>query len=162
MKTDEQKALEEIQEAKARITTAETLLNKIKSAKKCGTIFDRIQTVEAAFEEEGLNMDDILPYKNPTTRKEKYRNACEVVEVVMKALNEDWEADYTNYSQYKYRPCVKLKKDSSKRSGFGFAYSSYGCHGSADAGSRLVLESSDKVMHFLKYFEQEWCEYLTL
>lgn len=127
------------------------------------TIFDRVKTVADAFKEEGKNFEESMPFKNPQNNYEKYKNACEVVETVIKSLNEDWVPNMKDKTQRKYRLYVELEEDASKPSGFGFAGSNFGYdYDCTSTGSRLVFENPEKANHFLRYFEQEWCLYLTL
>ena len=80
---------------------------------------------------------------------------------VIRALNTDpetgkvWEPDWSDHSQLKYSVWVEVEASKDQPWGFGFSLSYYVNWGTdAIAGSRLCLESRDKVMHLHKYFKQ--------
>lgn len=81
------------------------------------------------------------------------------VKRIIRALNTDaktgkvWEPDWNDHNQYKYSPWVEVEASDEKPGGFGFSYSYYGNWRTYPvAGSRLCMDTSDKVLHLLKHF----------
>lgn len=83
--------------------------------------------------------------------------AYEKLKIIVKAINQDWKADWNNTSQYKYWPWFVLS------SGFGFSSSYYFCDYSiAAVGSRLCFESREKSDYAGKQFESIYKDFLTI
>lgn len=78
---------------------------------------------------------------------------------IIRALNTDqetgkvWEPNWSDKNQRKYTPWVEVKASAEQPGGFAFSYSyfDYWC-AFACSGSRLCLESSDRVMHLYEHF----------
>lgn len=79
---------------------------------------------------------------------------------IVKALNTDqetgkvWKPDYFNHND-KYCAWPEIKASKAKPGGFGFSRSYFDCtYTHTHVGSRLSLESSEKVMHLYEHFEE--------
>lgn len=80
--------------------------------------------------------------------------------MITKAINGDWEPDYTDKSQRKYYVWCELLKDESKPAGFRLSFGGCGCVNSgAYLGARLVFENEAKAKKALALVEplyEEW------
>ena len=75
--------------------------------------------------------------------------------IIFKAINDGWIPDWNDWSQYKYYPWFKVLS-----SGFGFSYSGYvNTFTSADVGSRLCTDTSEKAIFVAEQFKAEYQEY---
>lgn len=89
---------------------------------------------------------------------------------VIRALNTDqstgkvWEPNWNDSSQYKYSWWVTVKASDKKPQGFAFSFSFYYdlWFTATVVGSRLLLESSDKVYHLHRHFKKLLIEYLLI
>nr|WP_299385560.1 hypothetical protein [Allomuricauda sp.] len=81
------------------------------------------------------------------------------VKLIAAALNEGWQPDWTDSSQYKYYPWF----DMGGSSGSGFAYDGYDDWNSdSDCGSRLCYKSRELAEYAGKQFTDIYKEFLTL
>ena len=106
-----------------------------------------IKTYEDAVEFRPVDEDDII---YPTDRPHivDYKQLCHI----KKAINGDWQADYTNEDQRKWFPVFR-----SAGSGFDFSGSYSCCDGrGSDVGSRLVFESQAKSDYAGKIFIKQY------
>jgi hypothetical protein len=94
------------------------------------------------------SFDDVLGYhgleKEEFEEELEYMSTDEVayrkVKLIAEALNEGWQPDWTNSSEYKYFPWFKMGGSS----GSGFAYGAYDCwHSVSSCGSRLCFKSRE-------------------
>lgn len=113
-----------------------------------------IKTLEDAYKRTGIKP---LQLSDLEAVAEEFREALLSVYnlfVVFKAVNNDWEADYSDYEQRKYYPWPFVK---SGGSGFDFSGSFYNfvCALSA-VGSRLCTESSEKTQFIFENFTKEY------
>lgn len=79
---------------------------------------------------------------------------------VVRALNTDqetgevWEPNWNDHNEWKYFPWFEIKASKKQPGGFGFSRSSYGVWRSiTPCGSRLCLDTREKVAHLQKHFE---------
>lgn len=70
-------------------------------------IKERIKTFEDACAELGVKPEDYLVNNHPDA---KGLNALAKLTIISKALNEEWEPDWSNENEYKYYPYFKFKK----------------------------------------------------
>ena len=106
------------------------------------------------------NFDDVL--KENSISRTEFEKSCigltsdeiayKKAKLVCKAYNEDWIADWTDSSQYKYYPWFVTGSSS----GVGFAFIDFVYwHTRSDVGSRLCFRSSELCKIAGKLFEQE-------
>jgi predicted CopG family antitoxin len=116
---------------------------------KLGKITDRIKTYEDACIELAITPIDEkeMLEKGFTSDEIIYRK----IKTITEALNEDWEADWTNTDQKKWMPWYNV--DGASASGFVFGGSRFGYSG-ADAGSasRLCFKSEELADYAGKQF----------
>jgi len=85
--------------------------------------------------------------------------------IITEAINTDengkiWIPDYSNTNQRKYFPWFEVKSTKDKPSGFGFSRSDFGDWRTlTHIGSRLCFDTSDKVYHIEKHFEQLFIDF---
>lgn len=84
--------------------------------------------------------------------------------IITEAINTDengkvWIPNWNDSNEYKYFPWFEIKATKAKPSGVGFSRSNYGdWRTGTDVGSRLCFDSSSKVNHVQKYFEDIFIE----
>jgi hypothetical protein len=131
------------------------LISKYGTELFCAKIIDRVTSFEDAYE----------------LADKKTREECEIsstdsldvvaykkLKLVIKVINEDWIADYTESSQPKYYPWFKVLP-----SGSGFAFSYANCaydRSSAYVGVRLCFETREKCEYVAEQFTQLYEEFL--
>ena len=124
----------------------ELLKNLLGSEILSEKITDRIKTMDDVYQEEGID-------------KEAFRKSFMFIEdfyaaeyrLAIKVLNEGWEPNWSNSSEYKYVPYVEISGVGFSRSGYGYWYSYSG------VGSRLCFKSKETCLFFLEQFKTQ-CE----
>lgn len=124
----------------------------------CGKITDRVKTFEDALAivQPGDNVKTLLSY-NGVDAHMLGAVALAKLSIIREALNEGWQPDWSNSSEYKYYPWFAFK------AGVGFSHTDYGgvCSGST-VGSRLCFKSSELAMYAGAQFEAIYNDFLTL
>lgn len=83
--------------------------------------------------------------------------------IIIEALNEGWQPDWSNWDQYKYYAWFKVKTTKTKTAGVGFSGANYlGSYSGTFVGSRLCLKSSDLALYAGKKFKKLYHEYLLI
>jgi len=109
-------------------------------------ITDRIKTFKDACEALGLNPDQCVP--EATGPDGGAIQAYAMMFIIARALNEGWQPDWNNSSQYKYYPWFDM------RSGVGFSRSFCdGSHSGTTVGSRLCFKSRELAEYAGNQFE---------
>lgn len=120
-------------------------------------ITDRIKTFKDACEALGLDPDTCVP--EATGPDGGALQAYAMMFIIARALNEGWQPNWDNNSQYKYYPWFDMRSGS----GVGFSYSgcvlSRTCTG---VGSRLCFKSSELAMYAGKQFADIYKAMFTL
>jgi len=110
-----------------------------------------------------LKIDERLPFDLsmlPLVER-NYMVAAYKLPYIVRAINGDWNSDYTNENQYKYFPYFIVKTDGNV-SGSGRSCHVYGhWRAAAFVGVRLCFENKEKVEHCVKYFLPEYEAFLT-
>ncbi len=122
-------------------------------------ITDRIKTFEDACTIQNKKVDDVIPFKIPfTTQDQTACNLLVQLRMINSALCEDWQADYADDDQKKWRPWFKWDASSSC---FRFSFSGYD-YTAAHAGSgvRLVFPTKELSDYFGTQFEKLNSDYL--
>jgi len=113
-----------------------------------GKITDRIKSYEDACVELGIDPIDEKQLKNlGFTNTEIARRK---LETITSALNEDWQADLYNTSQYKYYGWFDVSSGSFRFCGTDFQYSI----ATAGVGSRLCFSSRELAEYAAKQFTE--------
>ena len=118
--------------------------------------YKTIKTFEDACKKENVNPKDlpIVDHLLPEFRKPLI--AAYKLFIIFKAINDGWEADYTNANQYKYFPWSRVLT-----SGVGFAHSHYACACTrADVGVRLCTNTPEKALYIAEQFADIRADYL--
>jgi len=121
-------------------------------------ITDRIKTFEDAYNEVGHhdNVDILLKY-NGIDKDMLGAQAMAKLSIIARVLNEGWEPDWADSSQYKYYPYF-----SNYKSGVGFSRSDCGGWAAATyCGSRLCFKSSELATYAGKQFIDIYNQFLT-
>lgn len=83
--------------------------------------------------------------------------------IIAQALNEGWEPDWSNWSQYKYYPWMEIKATKKNPAGSGFSGYDFDYSSTITAvGSRLCFKSRDLAMYAGKQFEDLYADYWLL
>jgi len=118
-------------------------------------IKDMVKTIQDAIDIVGNDDKDVQEYLfllDNKNRVSKYTLANVALTIVAKALNEGWNPDWTNSSQYKY---VVYLTD--YNSGFGFSRSGYGDWRTFTyVGSRLCFKSKELSIYAGEQFRKEY------
>jgi hypothetical protein len=117
-------------------------------------ITDRVKSYEDACIVMKVNPYDYLPYDCPATPFEKSINAFAKLQVIAQALNEGWQPNWDNTSEYKYYPWFKIQ------GGFAYHYVFY-CYSNSYVGSRLCFKSSALAEYAGKQFLDLYKTYMT-
>lgn len=115
------------------------------------TVIERIKTFEDACLELGIDQSDVL-----VTNSAYGVNAFIKLQIIAKALNEGWKANWNNSSEYKYYPWFKSDgKNGFSCCGYGYDYA-VSC-----VGSRLCYHTKELAEYAGKQFEALYSEYLS-
>lgn len=115
--------------------------------------FDEIKTFEDACDELGIEIPTSLFSDLDTPDEIAYKK----LKVIVKAINQGWEPDWSNTNQKKWWPWFNLS------SGFGFSDSNYGYPYTVTAvGSRLCFESEKKSDYTANQFVDLYEQFLTI
>jgi len=116
--------------------------------------FTDIKTFADACEECGITEEE-FDYRFAALGLDDDTINYEKLKIVVKAINQGWNPDWSNSDQYKYWPYFNLS------SGFGFSRSAYCCAYAITAvGSRLCTDTSEKAEYIAEQFQEEYKEYL--
>ncbi len=83
---------------------------------------DLIKTWADVCKKLGKHPVKCLPYPKPVDQEQEAVNAFAKASMIRKALNDGWEPDWSNSSEYKYYPWLKYNPDKTKPSGFRLSY----------------------------------------
>jgi hypothetical protein len=131
--------------------------------------YEKIKTYEAA-----CKVIKVNPKNLPNVSKLPKHEAQHVINSIklnriVRALNTNqktgkaWEPNWHDTNQPKYFVWNKVKATAKKPQGTGFSRSDFDLWASfTGVGSRLSLQSSDRVMHLNKYFKKLLIEYLLI
>lgn len=141
------------------ITLTKEQLDDIDKQRKNLPLFDRINSIEDALSYLKDNDEDVIDYKKMVSAG--LSNAIiarQEVILMIKVLNEDWEADYSDENQKKWFPVFKCNSGSSS---LVFSGSYYGIwFTSTYGGSRLALKSEELSDKFGKKFANKYQQFL--
>lgn len=111
----------------------------------------KIESVKSAFEQEGLNVDEIKIEGFPERHIEALIALGKLM-VVHDQVNPEFDVDYDNYNQMKFEPYFYLPEGSP--SGFGFRLHGVGRFWTlSSVGARLVSESDEAARYIATHPE---------
>ncbi len=114
------------------------------------SVKERVKTFNDACAELGVNFQP-----NPADTPDEV--AYKQLKIIVRALNEGWEPDFSNSSEYKWYPFFDVYP------GFGFSASNADCtRATTDVGARLCFKSEDLAIYAAKQFTSIYQEYLTI
>ena len=127
---------------------------KFKEAPK--DIKEKIKTFSDVLNHLGIDEEDFEDEnKNLSPDEVAYRK----VKLIVNALNDGWNPDWTDSSQYKYSPWFKMGSSS----GSGFSYDVYGYwYTGSYVGSRLCFKSRELAEYAGKQFTEIYKEFMTI
>lgn len=121
-------------------------------------ITDRVKTFEDACKVLGINAQSSLPDVCSMEEKEgKAVLAFAQLSIIRRALNEGWQPDYSNSSQYKYYPWMKWS------AGSGFSFHDYDDDGTISrVGARLTYKTRELAEYAATQFKDLYNDLFTL
>lgn len=119
-------------------------------------ITDRIETFEDVVQV-AIELGYIKAWRNKSVDETIDEYAYRQLKLISKVLNEGWEPDWSDHSQYKYYPWFERK------SGVGLSSYGYGCwYSYTNVGSRLCYKSAELAKFAGKQFENIYRDFLTI
>lgn len=100
-----------------------------------------------------INKKDCLIFKNPSNKNEIKINAYNKLLIISNVLNEGWEADFINHSQYKYYPYFTVGDGE-------WVYADF-CYYSVYSTMAVFYKSSDIAKFAGTIFSKEYNEFLS-
>ncbi len=134
-------------------STQKDLIEKYFDIISAKTIMQRINNLEDIYKELEIDEEDVLVYKNPKTKFEKYINACAIIPRIVEVYNEGEEIDWKNTNQYKYTPYKYFSCGHWLVSSHDWYYY-YCCSGGFYYKSKEL--SDDAVKKFRKIYDDYW------
>ena len=111
-----------------------------------------------------LNIETTLPVVTgiPAEHQEAIVAHYQLV-IVAQAINDGWKPDWSDSSQYKYHPWMKVKATKKKPSGSGLSFDGYDVwYSNTDVGSRLAFKNSELAAYAGKQFNDLYNQFLTI
>lgn len=125
-------------------------------------ITDKIKSFEDACKHLGLNPNDLPVVDMLPEKDRKSIIAFYKLTIIIRALNEGWEPDWSNLDEWKYYNWFYVEKGEDQRSS-GFRYDAT-CYSDtcADAGSRLCFKNIELAKYAAEQFKELYREYLLI
>ena len=83
--------------------------------------------------------------------------------IIVEALNDGWQPDWSDRNQYKYFAWFEVKADKKRPAGFGFSATAYDAWSTiTGAGSRLSFKTSELALYAGKQFADLYQDYLLM
>lgn len=126
------------------------------------SIIQKIKSFEDACNHLGINPNDLpvvdmLPEKNRKSIIAYYK-----LTIIIRALNERWEPNFSDWNEYKYYNWFYIEKDRDKRSS-GFRYhATYYTFTFAIIGSLLCFKNKELARYAAEQFKELYREYLLI
>jgi hypothetical protein len=123
------------------------------------SITEQVKTFEDACKVLGLDPENIPFVENLPEKDRRSIVAYYKLTIIIRALNEGWEPDFSDYSQWKYWNWFYV--DRGAYAGFAFAYTYYSASfTSAALGSRLCFKTRELATFARGNFRDLYFEYL--
>ncbi len=125
-------------------------------------IIKKIKSFEDACKHLGINPNDLPAVDMLPEKDRKSIIASYKLIVIIRALNEEWEPDWSNWNELKYYNWFYVEEGKDPRSS-GFRY-----HGASSAyaythtGSRLCFKNKELAQYAAEQFKELYREYLLL
>lgn len=72
------------------------------------SITEKVKSFDDVLNIAGLTIEEVIPYKNPKNKKQKFQNGVAKIQLLAVVLNEGWVAKFDG-SQYNYYPYFQYK-----------------------------------------------------
>lgn len=102
----------------------------------------------------GKKLEDIHPFKNPRTNKQKSQNAFARILLIEEVLNEGWIPDWNNKNEYKYYPYFEF------RAHVGWVFCLCRRYYCVSFGSVAYFKNSNLAIFAGKIFIEDYKEFL--
>lgn len=125
-------------------------------------ITDKIKSFEDACKHLRLNPNDLPVVDMLPEKDRKSIIAFYKLTIIIRALNEGWEPDWSNWVEWKYYNWFYVEKGEDQRSS-GFRSDGTVCtYASAGAGSRLCFKNIELAKYAAEQFKELYREYLLI
>jgi len=139
------------------------MAKKTTKTEKSASAFDykKIKSFSDACKKENINPEALPDVSMIPEEFAKAILAVYKLFIIFKAINNGWEPNWNDSSQYKYFPWFYVDASEKVPSGFGFSYSDFDC-GYTDTycSSRLCTDTSEKARYMAAQFESEYKDFL--
>lgn len=124
--------------------------------------FTQIKTFEDACK--ALSIDSTVPdFSGTPAKHQKALAAHYKLVIIVEAVNEGWQPDWSNRDEWKYELWPDVVEDKTKPSGFGLSYDDFGhWHTAASVGSRLCFKSREVARHTFETFKELYEDYFLI
>lgn len=125
-------------------------------------ITDKIKSFEDACKHLGLNPNDLPVVDMLPEKDRKSIIAFYKLTIIIRALNEGWEPDWSNWDEWKYYNWFYVEKGEDQRSsGFRCNAAVYASAGTG-TGSRLCFKNTELAKYAAEQFKELYREYLLI
>ena len=125
-------------------------------------ITDKVKSFEYACKHLGLNPNDLPVVYMLPEKDRKSIIAFYKLTIIIRALNEGWEPDWSNWDEWKYYNWFYVEKGGDQRSS-GFRYYDTHCTATGTStGSRLCFKNIELAKYAAEQFKELYREYLLI
>ena len=125
-------------------------------------ITDKVKSFEDACKHLGLNPNDLPVVYMLPEKDRKSIIAFYKLTIIIRALNEGWEPDWSNWDKWKYYNWFYVEKGGDQRSS-GFRYYDTHCTATGTStGSRLCFKNIELAKSAAEQFKELYREYLLI
>lgn len=125
-------------------------------------ITDKIKSFEDACKHLGLNPNDLPVVDMLPEKDRKSIIAFYKLTIIIRALNEGWEPDWSNWDEWKYYNWFYVEKGEDQRSS-GLRYDGADCTFTCTGtGSRLCFKNIELAKYAAEQFKELYREYLLI
>lgn len=118
-------------------------------------VTERIRNIGDVFAEIGMRAEDVVPWRNPTSKKQISQNANALIAAITEVYNEGDVPDWNNANQAKY--CLWFSR--ARGSGWVLRFV-VGCRDCAYLGAGHYFKSEMLARDAYSKFKYVWDEYL--
>lgn len=116
-------------------------------------VIERIKNLDDVYSELGIKEEDVLIFKEPKNKSERYINACAIIPKIVQAYNEGWFPNFNNHKQYKYFPYFE-------KVGLGWRVVVGGWNSGSSLGSGFYFKNKDLLMDACNKFSEIYNDWL--